>query len=309
MADVDRLQAALTADSLTMYLAEIGRAPLLSPAEEVDLAKAIEAGNEAAAALHSTSDSKERRRLRQAVAAGRRARNRFLESNLRLVVSVAKRYRSALRGIEMLDLIQEGNLGLVKAVERFDWRRGLRFSTYATWWIRQAMQHALVEKDRTIRVPLRLHDAAVTLRSIRAQFQASSGRLPTLHELAELSGIDVERVQDALNVTDVLSLEAPRGEDGSVVADFVELDDDGGPEAAAVNTMVSVDLRNAIDRLDERERLILLRRYGFHDGVPWARGEIGAILGVTAERVYQIERVALCRLRHPAFGLDERDLL
>ncbi len=308
MARAERVRIDASADALTTYLAEIGRSPLLSADEEITLAQAIEAGRAAEERLASTTNAIERRELQGDIEAARQARDRFLESNLRLVVSVAKRYRTGLTGIELLDLIQEGNLGLVRAVEKFDWTKGLRFSTYATWWIRQSVQHALLGKFSPIRVPPRIHDAGVTLRTVSARFQAEKGRSPTLAELAERSGIDLAVVEEALAVGDVISLEAPRGEDGTVFGGFVELDDGAGPEETAVNAGVSTELRKAIDRLGGREALILLRRFGFHDGVPWARGEIGALLGVTAERVYQLEKVALCRLRHPAFGLLESDL-
>jgi RNA polymerase sigma factor (sigma-70 family) len=298
-----------TGDSLSQYLAEIGRAPLLTPAEEVELARAIEAGREAARALEAALTPTERRRLRELVDEGAAARDRFLESNLRLVVSIAKRYRNGVPGLDLLDLIQEGNLGLVRAVEKYDWRKGFKFSTYATWWIRQAVQRALLEKGRPVRVPPRVHDAVVTLRSIGDQVHAEGGRRPTPAELAEHSGIDIALVEEALAVSGVTSLEAPVGEDGAVVGDFVELAGDEDPEESALTADVSRELREAIDRLGEREQLIMLHRFGFHDDVPRTRAEIGELLGISAERVHQLEKAALCRLRHPAFGLRERDLL
>ncbi len=160
-----------------------------------------------------------------------------------------------------------------------------------------------------MRVPPRVHDAGVTLKSLSSQFQAELGRVPTVDELAERSGIDPALVEEALSVADVTSLEAPIGDEGAMLGDFVEIEGEAGPEDAAVDADVSRDLRRAIDRLGERERLILLRRFGFHDEVPRTRAEIGEILGVTAERIHQLEKAALCRLRHPAFGLRERDLV
>ncbi len=298
-----------SADSLAMYLDEIGRAPLLTAEDETELGRAIEDGREAEKKLEVADKATERRFLRRQVNAGLQASDRFIESNLRLVVSIAKRYRPSANGMDLLDLIQEGNFGLIRAVEKFDWRKGFKFSTYATWWIRQSVQRALLEKGSPMRVPSRVHDAAVTIHGMRSQFQALQGRTPSLEELAELSGLDVELVAEALAVGSVASLESPIGEDGAVLGDFVELEDEDGPEALAVSAGVSDDLRNAIDRLDERERLIMLRRFGFHDEVPHARAEIGAVLGVTPERVQQLEKAALTRLRHPAFGLRESDLV
>jgi RNA polymerase sigma factor (sigma-70 family) len=298
-----------SADSLAMYLDEIGRAPLLTAEDEVELARAMDEGRRAQEKLKVVEKATERRFLQRQVNAGRDARDRFIESNLRLVVSIAKRYRPSANGMDLLDLIQEGNFGLIRAVEKFDWRKGFKFSTYATWWIRQSVQRALLEKGSPVRVPSRVHDAAVTVHGMRSQFQASQGRSPSLGELAELSGLDVELVAEALAVGTTTSLEAPIGEDGAVLGDFVEMEGEEGPEDLAVSAGVSADLRRAIDRLDDRERLIMLRRFGFHDDVPHARAEIGAVLGVTPERVQQIEKAALTRLRHPAFGLRESDLV
>ncbi len=298
-----------SADSLAMYLDEIGRAPLLTAEEEVELGRAIEDGRAAEEKLKDAKKTSERRFLQRQVNAGQDARDRFIEANLRLVVSIAKRYRPSVTGMDLLDLIQEGNFGLMRAVEKFDWRKGFKFSTYATWWIRQAVQRSLLEKGSPVRVPSRVHDAAVTIHGMRSRFQAEQGRTPSLEELAEHSGLDVELVAEALAVGSVASLEAPIGEDGAVLGDFVEMEEEAGPEDLAVNAGVSDDLRKAIDRLDERERIIMLRRFGFHDEVPHARAEIGAVLGVSPERVHQIEKAALTRLRHPAFGLRESDLV
>ena len=298
-----------SADSLAVYLDEIGRAPLLTAEEEVELGRAIDEGRAAEEKLEAAEKVTERRFLQRQINAGQEARDRFIEANLRLVVSIAKRYRPSANGLDLLDLVQEGNFGLIRAVEKFDWRKGFKFSTYATWWIRQSVQRALLEKGSSMRVPSRVHDAAVTIHGMRAQFQALQGRTPLLEELAELSGLDIELVAEALAVGSVASLESPIGEDGAVLGDFVEMEDDEGPEALAVNAGVSDDLRNALGRLDERERLIMLRRFGFHDEVPHARAEIGAVLGVSPERVQQIEKAALTRLRHPAFGLRESDLV
>jgi RNA polymerase sigma factor (sigma-70 family) len=294
--------------SLAAYLEEIGRTPLLSASEEVDLAQRIDAGRSALHRLDTGAFSEdERAELESAVRRGTRARNRFLEANLRLVVSVARRYRN--NGIDLLDLIQEGNLGLVRAVEKFDWRKGFKFSTYATWWIRQAISRALLEKGRSIRVPARVHDAALAVNGFTARFLAEHGRSPTIDETAEGSGIERELVEEVGKSVAVSSLDDPVGEDGAVIGDFVELVEAEAPDGAVEAQAVSNDLRRAVGRLSAREQLILSKRFGFEDGVPRTLGEVGEILGVTAARVGQLEKLALCRLRHPAFGLREGDLL
>ena len=291
-----------------MYLEEIGRAPLLTADEEVTLARAIEAGHDALAEIDGASATR-RAELRRVVTAAERARTRFLESNLRLVVSIAKRYRRASAGIDLLDLIQEGNLGLVRAVEKFDWRKGFKFSTYATWWIRQAITRALLEKGRMIRVPSRVHDALVVLGRAEVDFQAEHGRAPTPGELAERSGIDLEIVIEATAFADVASLETPVGEDGATLGTFIHMEGEEGPEDVAVLAEISVELRQAIGRLDERERFIVSSRFGLSEGHPMTRVEIGERLRLTPERIGQIEKRALSRLRHPSFGLMEGDFL
>ena len=295
-------------DSLSRYLAEIGSSPLLTAEEEVELAQAIESGIAAETSLLTADSPTGRRELIELAEAGRRAKDRFLESNLRLVVSIAKKYRTGLTGTDLLDLIQEGNLGLVRAVEKFDWRKGFKFSTYATWWIRQAVSRALLEKGRPIRVPPRVHDAAISLKAVGAQFQAEVGRTPTIEELVDRSGISRATVEEALSLSDIASLEAPVGEEGAVLGDFIETDEEPSPEQVAIDGGISRELMSAIARLGEREQIILRGRFGFDDNVPRTRAEIGASLGLSAERIHQLEKRALCVLRHPAFGLKERDL-
>jgi len=300
-------QRDVPADSLAAYLDEIGRSPLLTAEEEVRLAQQIEAGREAAAELAAGLRGPKRARLEEAVVIGNRARLRFLESNVRLVVSIAKRYRAGLNGVDLLDLIQEGNLGLMRAVDKFEWRKGFKFSTYATWWIRQAISRALQEKGRPIRLPPRVHDAALKVKATAAELHAETGRRPSVEEIAERSGLEERRVDEVLRLGDVASLEAPVGDDGAQLADFIVTDDEPSPEHEALEAEKAVRLRAVVERLDEREQLILLQRFGLIDGEPRTRVEIGGILGLTAERIGQIERAALCKIRHPAFGLLEQD--
>ncbi len=297
------------ADSMSAYLAEIGRTPLLTAREERDLGRTIDAGQAAAEALAAGVPEADRPRHEELVAAGERARERFVQANLRLVVSIANRYRTGLTGLEALDLFQEGNIGLIRAVEKFDWRKGFKFSTYATWWIRQAVQRALLEKGRPLRVSSRVNDAAITINRIESDFYAETGRRPSEDELAVRAGMDFDLVREVRSIARVTSLEQPIGEDGAVVADFIQVDEEEGPEDAAVRRDGGAALQRAIARLGDREQLILRRRYGFHDEVPRTLGEIGDILGLTPERVHQLEKAALCRLRHPSFGLREADLV
>ncbi|MDH3538838.1 MAG: sigma-70 family RNA polymerase sigma factor [Acidimicrobiia bacterium] len=298
-------------DDVTYYLNNIARHDLLTAEDEVMLAQAIEAGRDASARLETEKriPQKERTRLQREVRAAEDARNRFLNSNLRLVVAHARKFRGA-EGIDFIDLIQEGNLGLIRAVEKFEWRKGFKFSTYASWWIRQALSRAVTEKSRTIRVPGRLSDAAATVHAIKNRLQAELGRDATVAELAEESGLSELHVEEALAVKDSVSLESPVGEDGAMLGDFVMVeDDDNDPVSRAESLAVGEDLRHAINRLPARERRILLLRYGFVDGEPKALPDIGAELNLTPERIRQIEKVALCRLRHPSFGMSEEALL
>jgi RNA polymerase primary sigma factor len=292
-------------DSLTRYLTEISQHELLTADQEVELAQAIEAGRDAEEKLASVSvRGAEKARLERAVRKGREAKDQFTQSNLRLVVSQAKRYRSQY-GIEFIDLIQEGNLGLIRAVEKFDWRKGFKFSTYATWWIRQSMQRAVAEKSRTVRLPNSLHDTLVTLNGARNRLLSELGRDPTEEELAQESGLTLDAVYEAQLVNDSVSLESPIGEDGAVLGDFVAHDDDEDPVIEAERASVIEALREAIGRLPEREAYILAMRVGFEDGLPRTHEEIGGNLGLGPTRVRSIEKLALSKLRHPAFGLRE----
>ena len=294
-------------DLLTVFLEDVGRHALLTPEEEVDLAKRIEAGKAAAEQLEAGVSDAERAALQDLVNRGNQARSRFLESNMRLVVSIAKRYRTASSSLELVDLIQDGSIGLMRAVDKYDWRRGFKFSTYATWWIRQAITRALQEKGRTIRVPPRVHNVALKARSAIAELQSESGRQPTVEEIAERSGLESRDIDEALRLGDAISLEAPIGDDGAQLGDFVVTDDDPSPEHEVIDADARARLFEAIDRLDDRERLILRERFGFADGAPRSRSDIGALLGVSGERIGQIERAVLSKIRHPAFGLREED--
>ena len=292
-------------DSLTRYLQEISYHDLLTADEEVELAQAIETGRTADEQLSTVSvRGAEKVRLQRAVRKGREARERFAQANLRLVVSQAKRYRSQY-GIEFIDLIQEGNLGLIRAVEKFDWRRGFKFSTYATWWIRQSMQRAVAEKSRTVRLPNSLHDTLVTLNSTRNRLLSELGREPTPEELSYESGLSLDAVVEAQLVNDSVSLEAPVGEDGAVLGDFVAHHDEEDPVRETEKASAIESLRDAINRLPKREAYILSMRVGFEDGLPRTHEEIGGNLGLGPTRVRSIEKLALSKLRHPAFGLRE----
>ncbi len=307
MAQLKPMRDQVPEDSLAAYLEEIGRSPLLTAEEEVTLAKRIEAGRDAAAEIETGVADQRRRKLEAIVADGIRARNHFLESNVRLVVSIAKRYRSGLSGVDFVDLIQEGNLGLMRAVDKFEWRKGFKFSTYATWWIRQAISRAMQEKGRTIRLPPKVHDAALKVKSVAAQLQAENGRTPSVHELMERTGLEERRIEEVMKIGEMSYLESPIGEDGAVLGDFIVTDEEPGPDHAVLDSDRSKRLQAAIARLSEREQVILRHRFGLTDGDPHTRVEIGEILGLTAERIGQIERAALCKVRHPAFGLLEKD--
>ena len=297
------------ADDLAQYLGEISRYPLLDAAEEVELAQEIEAGTEAIARLDSNDVSgHERLELELKIRSGRAAEGRFLAANLRLVVANARR-RPLPPGIELLDAIQEGNIGLLRAVEKFDWRRGFKFSTYATWWIRQAINKAVLDKARTVRVPGPVAEILTLVRQVHVRFTSELGRPPQVEEVATEAGLSTDRVRAALAVPDMVSLDAPVGEDGAILADFISADEPIDAEEATELADVADRLRKAVARLPERERRIVARRYGLIDGTPRAFEDIGSQFGLTAERIRQLEKRALCRLRHPAFGLREADFL
>ena len=300
----------LTTDLVSQYLTAIGEYELLTAELEVEFAQKIEAGEDAATRLEE-GDYKgktEEIELKRLVRLGRQAKDDFLTANLRLVVANARRYANT-SGIDFLDLIQEGNLGLIRAVEKFDWRKGFKFSTYATWWIRQAITRAIADKSRTVRIPVHLHDTLAAVRAAQASLKAELGRDPKPAEIAEEAGVTVDKVELALGVADTVSLEQPVGEDGAQLGDFIEDEDAVDPVRVTEEGDIADSLRRSISRLPDREGRILALRYGFLDGVPRTLEEIGEEFNLTRERIRQLEKLALCRLRHPSFGIREQDLV
>ena len=300
----------LTTDLVSQYLTAIGEYELLTAEKEVDYAQKIEAGQSAVEKLDEGAykGKSEEMMLRRKVRHGREAKDAFLTANLRLVVANARRYANT-SGIDFLDLIQEGNLGLIRAVEKFDWRKGFKFSTYATWWIRQAITRAIADKSRTVRIPVHLHDTLAAVRAAQASLKAELGREPRPEEIAEEAGVNVDKVELALGVADTVSLEQPVGEDGAQLGDFIEDEDAIDPVRVTEELDIADSLRRSIERLPVREGRILALRYGFYDGVPRTLEEIGEEFKLTRERIRQLEKLALCRLRHPSFGIREQDLL
>ncbi len=300
----------LTTDLVSQYLTAIGEYELLTAEKEVDYAQKIEAGQTAQDRLDAGEHAgrAEQIALRRQARRGQEAKDAFLTANLRLVVANARRYANT-SGIDFLDLIQEGNLGLIRAVEKFDWRKGFKFSTYATWWIRQAITRAIADKSRTVRIPVHLHDTLAAVRAAQASLKAELGRDPKPEEIAEEAGVDVTKVELALSVADTVSLEQPIGEDGAQLGDFIEDEEAVDPVRVTEEMDIANSLRKSIERLPEREGRILALRYGFYDGVPRTLEEIGDEFNLTRERIRQLEKLALCRLRHPSFGIREQDLV
>jgi len=300
----------LTTDLVSQYLTAIGEYELLTAEKEVDYAQKIESGQTAQDRLDAAEykGRAEQIALRRQARRGQEAKDAFLTANLRLVVANARRYANT-SGIDFLDLIQEGNLGLIRAVEKFDWRKGFKFSTYATWWIRQAITQAIADKSRTVRIPVHLHDTLAAVRAAQASLKAELGRDPRPEEIAEEAGVDVTKVELALSVADTVSLEQPIGEDGAQLGDFIEDEEAVDPVRVTEELDIANSLRRSIERLPEREGRILALRYGFYDGVPRTLEEIGDEFNLTRERIRQLEKLALCRLRHPSFGIREQDLV
>ncbi|MDP8959183.1 MAG: sigma-70 family RNA polymerase sigma factor [Actinomycetota bacterium] len=289
------------------YLEEIGAYPLLTQQDEVELAKAIEQGEKARSALGGDHAPSERARLEDLATRGEAARQRFIQSNLRLVVSIAKRYITP--GLPLLDLIQEGNLGLIRAVEKFEYRKGFKFSTYATWWIRQAITRAIADKGRTIRVPVHMMDTLVQVQQAENRLFKQLGRPPNVEELAEESGLTSERVVEALRVApEPVSIFEPIGEEEAVLGDFIEDEEAIAPFEAVASSLRSADLGRILAKLTERERQVLVMRYGLDTGVPRTLDEVGRHFGLTRERIRQIEAKALAKLRHPSSPGSLRDL-
>lgn len=273
-----------TDDPVKVYLKEIGRVPLLTPDEEIDLAVKMAEGDE-------------------------RAKKRLSEANLRLVVSIAKRYVG--RGMHFLDLIQEGNLGLIKAVEKFDYTKGFKFSTYATWWIRQAITRAIADQARTIRIPVHMVETINKLKKVSSQLLHRNGHEPTAEEISEEMGVSVEKVREILRVAqEPVSLETPIGEEeDSHLGDFIPDEDAPVPAEAAYHTLLREQLGDVLNTLTPREEKVLRLRFGLEDGRPRTLEEVGKEFNVTRERIRQIEAKALRKLRHPSRSKKLRDFL
>ncbi|MFD2088901.1 RNA polymerase sigma factor RpoD [Brevibacillus brevis] len=271
-------------DPVRMYLKEIGRVPLLSAEEEIKLAQRIEQGDE-------------------------EAKRRLAEANLRLVVSIAKRYVG--RGMLFLDLIQEGNMGLIKAVEKFDYRKGYKFSTYATWWIRQAITRAIADQARTIRIPVHMVETINKLIRVSRQLLQELGREPMPEEIAEKMDLTPEKVREIMKIAqEPVSLETPIGEeDDSHLGDFIEDQDALEPSDAAAYELLKEQLEDVLDTLTDREENVLRLRFGLDDGRTWTLEEVGKVFGVTRERIRQIEAKALRKLRHPSRSKRLKDFL
>jgi len=298
-------------DGIGMYLEEVASHDLLSAEDEVRLARAIEAGRKAQSQLDSNPKltAAERAQLYRDIHRGDEAKSEFIRSNLRLVISIAKRYAG--RGLDLLDLIQEGNLGLIRAVEKFDWRKGFKFSTYATWWIRQAITRGLGNHGRTIRLPVHMVDVVRTVQETELSLAEQLRRAPTVEEIADVSGLDEEKVRIAREAPgDTVSLDRPVGEDGDAqLGDFVQDEDAVDPFAVVAHTASRENLEEALQILEIREREIVLLRYGLDGSDPRTLSDVGKYLGITRERVRQIEGRALAKLRHPACAYDLESLL
>ena len=309
-------------DPVRMYLKEIGKVPLLSAEEEIELAKNMEAGavaKEKIAILKSREENateeelaeikEEIKNLQKDLDAGDEAKKRLAEANLRLVVSIAKRYVG--RGMLFLDLIQEGNLGLIKAVEKFDYRKGYKFSTYATWWIRQAITRAIADQARTIRIPVHMVETINKLIRVSRQLLQELGREPTPEEIAAELDMPVERVREILKISqEPVSLETPIGEEeDSHLGDFIQDDNVPVPAEAAAQTLLKEQLDEVLDTLTEREQKVLRLRFGMNDGRARTLEEVGKEFDVTRERIRQIEAKALRKLRHPSRSRKLKDYL
>ncbi|HVN68063.1 MAG TPA: RNA polymerase sigma factor RpoD [Candidatus Binatia bacterium] len=286
-------------DPVRMYLKEIGRVPLLSMEQEKSLAMRIEAGE-----LEARRDGSADGRV---VDSGEEAKRQLTEANLRLVVSIAKKYVG--RGMLFLDLIQEGNLGLIRAVEKFDYRKGYKFSTYATWWIRQAITRALADQARTIRIPVHMVETINRLIKVSRQLLQELGREPTVEEIAESMALTPEKVREVMKISqEPISLETPIGEEeDSHLSDFIEDQEAVAPAEAASVMLLKEKMQDVLQNLTERERKVLVLRFGLEDGHQRTLEEVGQEFGVTRERIRQIEAKALRKLRHPSRGKALKD--
>ena len=306
------IAAGATADPVKDYLKQIGRVSLLNAEQEVDLSERIEAGLYAQHLLDTDSEGmefKRERELKWAAADGKKAKDHLLEANLRLVVSLAKRYTG--RGMLFLDLIQEGNLGLIRAVEKFDWKKGFKFSTYATWWIRQAITRAMADQARTIRVPVHMVEVINKLSRVQRQMLQDLGREPTPDELARELDMPVEKVQEVQKYgREPISLHTPLGEDGdSEFGDLIEDTDAIAPSDAVAFSLLQEQFKQVLETLSPREAGVIKMRYGLEDGQPKTLDDIGRVYGVTRERIRQIESKTMSKLRHPSRSQTLRDFL
>ena len=316
--NADQFESALSAegvaidDPVKVYLKEIGRVPLLTPEEEVNLALTIKAGSEAKEKYDADPDAlseEEKAACLKAIKKGVAARKRLSEANLRLVVSIAKRYVG--RGMQFLDLIQEGNLGLIKAVEKFDHTKGFKFSTYATWWIRQAITRAIADQARTIRIPVHMVETINKVKKVSSQLLHEQGKEPTAEEIAERLEMSVDKVREIMRVAqEPVSLETPIGEEeDSHLGDFIPDDEAPVPAEVASHTLLREQLSEVLDTLTEREEKVLRLRFGLVDGRPRTLEEVGKEFNVTRERIRQIEAKALRKQRHPSRSKKLKDFL
>ena len=312
---IDASTVMLTGDPVRMYLKEIGKVDLLTAAEEVDLAMKIEAGLDAADKLEKQEAGEieltraEMRRLMRVEQVGLDAKQALISANLRLVVSIAKRYVG--RGMLFLDLIQEGNLGLIRAVEKFDYEKGFKFSTYATWWIRQAITRAIADQARTIRIPVHMVETINKLVRVQRQLLQDLGRDPTPEEIGAEMDMSADRVREIQEISqEPVSLETPIGEEeDSQLGDFIEDAQAVVPADAASFSMLQEQLTQVLDGLAERERKVIELRFGLEDGHPRTLEEVGREFGVTRERIRQIESKTLAKLRHPSRSSKLKDYL
>jgi RNA polymerase primary sigma factor len=299
-------------DTVGLYLKEMARVPLLTTEEEVDLARRLEHGirvSDRLKRMKSQPDADERQKMEDIIEDGKLAREHLIKANTRLVVSIAKKYMG--QGVPFLDLIQEGNLGLMKAVEKFDYRRGYRFSTYATWWIRQTITRAIADQGRTIRVPVHMSDRIRRLYKIARQLEQTHGRKPTPEEIASVLGVEPRKVQWMLKVSwQPLSLEHPVGEEeDSELGSFIEDDSTPTPTQSVYDNLLREKVEEVLATLTPREARILRLRFGLQNGRSYTLEEVGQKFGLTRERIRQIEGKALRRLRHPRRSRQLRDYL